>query len=44
MKIIKTPQEFQAMTSSEVCILLNNNKSYAITGDVVGVDRKIINR
>lgn len=43
-KIIKTVEEFENMTSSEVCKLLNSDISLAITGDKRGVDRHIIKR
>lgn len=44
IKTIKTVEEFALMTSSETCILLNNDKRLAIVGETQGVDRKIIKR
>lgn len=39
-----TVENFEKMNSSEVCKLMNTDKSLAIVGDVVGVDRHIIKR
>lgn len=42
-KIIKSVEEFALMSSSEICKLLDKNRSFYIMGGVVGKDRKIVN-
>lgn len=44
IKTIKTVEEFALMTSSETCILMNNDKTLAIVGETKGIDRKIVKR
>jgi hypothetical protein len=44
MKVIVTVDEFQKLNSSEIVKIMDKRKSYAIIGDMLGVDRQIIDR
>ena len=39
---LKTVEEFANMTSEEICKIINKNKNSMITGNTVGIDRKIV--
>lgn len=42
VEVLKTPEEFAVMTSSQIVQLLKKDTKIAIVGDCVGVDRHII--